>query len=97
MARVAQDPKLRGSVEHYLDHLVRHWESIPELAAEWDDWDEESRLTFVANEGVPSDRLGSLRQWAAQGLLTPEQWRRYEQLERLVAEHRPKLEHLLVT
>ena len=95
MAQVAQDPQLTSRIEHYLDYLINQWEGIPELAAEWHEWDRESRLTFMFNWGVPRDRLHSLRQWREQGLLTPEQGERYDRLMKLVAEHRLTLERLL--
>ena len=95
MAQVAQDPQLRSRIEHYLDYLTNQWEGIPELAAEWEDWDQDSRLTFVLNWGVPADRLHQLQGWAAQGLLTPGQHARYDGLLQLVERNRPTLERLL--
>ena len=68
---------------------------MPLQAQEWDDWDDLSRLTFVVNWPVADDQLHMLNQWAEQGLLTPAQRERYEQLRQLVAEHRPTLERLL--
>jgi hypothetical protein len=40
-------------IDDHLDYLTRTWESLPELAAEWDTWDEESQLTWVVNWGYP--------------------------------------------
>jgi hypothetical protein len=95
VAQVAQDPQLRGRIEHYLEYLTNQWAGIPELAAEWDEWDRESRLTFMFNWGVPADRLHQLKQWAEQDVLTPEQRERYDRLLELVTEHRPTLDRLL--
>ena len=95
MAQVAQDPRLRGRIEHYLEYLSSQWEGVPELAAEWDEWDQDSRLTFILNWGVPADRLHCLTQWAAAGLLTPDQSDRYDRLMRLVEQHGPTLRRLL--
>lgn len=97
MAQVVQNADLRARVEHYLDYVRDQWSGIPDLAAEWADWDEESRVTFVWNWAVPRDRLHQLEQWADQGLLTPEQQARYERLLVLVAEQRPKIERLLAS
>jgi hypothetical protein len=52
-------------------------------------------LTFIFNWGVPADRLAQLHEWAQQGLLTPAQRARYEELLKLVDTHRPTLERLL--
>jgi hypothetical protein len=95
MAQVAQDAQLRYRIEHSLDYLINEWEGIPELAAEWGEWDRESRRTFVFNWPVPADHLHQLQQWAEQDVLTPEQRERYDRLMELVAEHRPTLERLL--
>lgn len=95
MAQVARDPKLRERIDDYLDYLLRTWEAVPETAAEWDQWDDLSRLTFTVDWGVPEDRLYQLQQWAEQNLLTPEQCARYKELLALVAEHRPTLEQML--
>ena len=95
MAQVVPDAERGAWIDDYLEYLIREWESIPGLAAEWDEWDDLSQLTFVVNWGVPADRLAQLHQWAEQGLLTPAQRQRYEQLLQLVAQHRPTLEELL--
>ncbi len=95
MAQVAQEAHVRARIDHYLDYLLAQWEGVPALAAEWSDWDTESRLTFAWNWAVPRDRMHQLEQWATQGVLTPEQCVRYEQLLALVAQNRPTLERLL--
>ena len=95
MAQVAQDLELRQRIEHSLAYLLREWAGLPDLAAEWDEWDEDSKLDFVIDWGVPADRLHQLRQWAEQDLLTLEQWAQYDQLMALVAKHQPILDELL--
>jgi len=92
---VTQSPELRARIDHYLHYLLREWEGIPALAAEWGDWDEDSRLVFDVNWGVPADRLYQLQRRAEQGLLAPEQRARYDELLQLVERHRPLLEELL--
>ena len=96
MAQVAQDPGLRDRIDDYISYLTRKWEAMPELAGEWDEWDELSRLTFACDWGVPADRLHQLERWAEQGLLTAPQRARFDQLLRLVAQHGSVLERLLV-
>jgi hypothetical protein len=95
MAQVRTPAELHAWIEDYLNYLIAEWEDIPSLAAEWDDWDHDSQLTFIVNWGVPADRLHQLRGWAEQGLLTPGQRVRYARLEELVAQHQPTLERLL--
>ena len=95
MAHVTHDMTLCAWIDDYLSYLIRAWAAIPETAAEWDDWDEHSQLVFVINWGVPQDRLHQLKGWAADGLLTPAQCQRYQELLQLIEQHRPTLERLL--
>ena len=95
MAQVVQDDKLRARIEHYLDYLIREWEDVPHLAAEWLEWDEHDQLDFVIEWPIREDRLHQLQHWTEQGLLTPEQYARYEDLLTLVEQHRPMLDRLL--
>jgi hypothetical protein len=95
MAQVTQDPQLQDRIDDYLDYLINSWEGIPQLAAEWAEWDADSQLCFVLNWGVPSDRLAQIRGWAEQGMLTPSQLSHYRKLEGLVAEYQPLLDWML--
>jgi hypothetical protein len=95
MAEVAQDAKLSEWIEDYLDYLFMEWGGIPDLAAEWPEWDDESRLTFALDWPICEDRLQQLHGWAEQGLLTPNQQARHDELLQLVAENRPTLQRLL--
>jgi hypothetical protein len=95
MAQVADRLEVLPRVDRSLDYLFRAWEGVPHLAAEWDDWDEHSRFSFALDWPIREDRLHQLGLWAAQGLLTPAQRARYDDLLALVAAHRPTLERLL--
>ncbi len=95
MAEVAQNAKLSEWIEDFLDYLFREWGGIPDLAAEWDEWDEDSRTDFALDWPICEDRLQQLQGWAEQGLMTPAQQARHEELLKLVAEQRPTLETLL--
>jgi hypothetical protein len=64
MAQVAPDVQVRARVDDYLDYLIRAWRGIPALAAEWEAWDHDSRLTFMIDWGVPDDRLAQVQRWA---------------------------------
>lgn len=97
MAQVAQNPHLRARIEHALAYLRREWQSIPELAAGWDEWDEHSRFVFALDWPIREDSLHQLRQWAKQDLLTPEQRAQYDEVLELVARNRPALGRLLDT
>ena len=88
-------PDIPGRIEHSLAYLRNEWESVPELAAEWHEWDEESRFSFAIDWPLREDWLHQLEQWQRRGLLTPDQQARYESLLALIAAHRPTLERLL--
>jgi hypothetical protein len=88
MAQVVPDAQLLARIDRYLEYLFDRWEQLPEMAAEWDEWDDLSRLTFAVNWGVPADRLAQLRHWADEGLLTPAQQERYDRLLQLVSQNR---------
>lgn len=95
MAQVAHDPKLQGYIEDYLDYLTKTWRGIPLDAREWDEWDEDSRLDYVLDWGVPADRLHSMREWAAEGLLTEGQMVRFRALLELVARYQYLVDAML--
>jgi hypothetical protein len=93
MADIVATPQA-AVIDHVLDYSLRTWCSIPELAEEWDDWDEFSRLTYVVDWPVHAERLADLRRWHAQELMSPGQAERFAELERLVAQHEPTLKRL---
>ena len=95
MAQVKPDTQFANRVNNYLDYLINEWEGVPDLAAEWDEWDEWSKFSFVMDWPIREDRLHQLKEWAEQGLLTPAQRARYDDLLKLVAEHRPTMDKLL--
>jgi|SRR5687767_7420324 hypothetical protein len=95
MAQVRGRSDLGEWVESYLEYLLREWEAVPEVAAEWDDWEEHERLDFVLEWPIREDRWLQLQHWAKDGLLTPAQCARYEALTVLMARHRPTIDRLL--
>lgn len=95
MAQVSNIRTARERIDRYLDNLFREWNSVPELAHEWEESEELDRLDFVIEWPIREDRLGQLAQWAAEGLLTPVQRARYDELLRLVARNRPIMDELL--
>ena len=95
MAQVRRTSDLGEWVESYLTYLLREWEAVPEVAAEWDDWEEHERLDFVLEWPIREDRWLELKRWASQGQLTPVQCARYDALSALIARHRPIIDRLL--
>ncbi len=95
MAQVTSQTDQATRIDRYLDYLCREWEDIPEVAGEWNEWEDHDRLDFVVEWPIREDRLHQLREWLAQGLLTSGQQARYEELLQLIARHRPLLDRLL--
>ena len=82
-------------IDDYLTYLIREWEGIPDLAAEWDEWEDYDQFDFVIEWPIREDRLSQLEQWFELGLFTLEQCALYEELLRLIAQHRATLEYLI--
>jgi hypothetical protein len=86
---------LRDRIDDYLEYLLRQWQAIPTLAAEWAEWDKDSKLSWAVDRGVPEDRLAQVERWAAENRLTPAQQSRYAALRALIDHHGPTLRGLL--
>lgn len=83
------------SIEHILNHSLRAWESLPEVAEEISSWEPDERIDFLYEWTLEEQRLERLRKWArgTPGSMAAER-RRLEELEALVERHRPVIEDL---
>ena len=95
MAQVTHIHTARERIDPYLDYLFAEWQALPEVATEWPEWEDLDQLDFVVEWPIREDRLHQLQGWAAQGLLTPEQQARYDELLQLIACYRPLLDGIL--
>ena len=95
MAQVTLPAATRARIDNYLDYLLGQWRRIPEIAAEWDQWEDYEQFDFVIEWPIREDRLLQLRGWDDEGLLTPEQRARFADLLALIDRHRPTLDRLL--
>lgn len=95
MASVTQQTELATWIDESLDYLAGEWEAIPEIAADWDNWEEYNRLDFVIEWPLREDRFHQLQQWCVDGLLSTIQLRRWQALQELIDRNRPTLERLL--
>ena len=94
MAKVVQDPQLQERIERFLKYALGEWSSVPEYAAEFDSWDWLDQIVFVHEWDIRESAVAELTRYAQEGLLTPDQRTRYEELQSLVARHRPRIEEL---
>jgi hypothetical protein len=95
MASVTQQTDLTRWIDKSLDYLLSNWEAIPNVAAEWDDWDELDRLDFVVEWPLREDRWHQLQRWREAGSLSTHQLKRFVELQCLIERNRPTLERLL--
>ena len=82
-------------IDQLLDHLTEVWESLPEVAGEFDTWSLYERSDFVEEWPLESMRLARLDEYAARGALSAAQATRYAALRELIRHHQPLLERLL--
>lgn len=82
-------------MDDYLVYLKGEWDAVPAIAAEWDEWEDHEQLDFAIEWPIREDRLHQLQQWTNEGLLTPAQRDRFEELLALVNTRRPLIERLL--
>jgi hypothetical protein len=82
-------------IDREFAYLENEWDGIPELAAEWPEWDEHSRFSFAIDWPIREDTLGRLLDREDRGVLDPAHQARLTSLKALIAQHRPTLERLL--
>jgi hypothetical protein len=82
-------------VNQLLDRLTEFWETVPEVAATFEQRSAYEQSDFVEEWPLEAMRLARLEQVAARGPLTPAQAARYGALRELVERHRPLLEQVL--
>jgi hypothetical protein len=92
MAQVA------SSVQQYIDRMLSllewQWERLPEVEAEIGNWDLLEQLDFIEEWPLEEERLKKVEQYCSEGVLTPEQSARYEEVKRLIARNRPIIRRL---
>jgi hypothetical protein len=94
MDQVAAYPFTREQFDHELAAAITDWASLPELAAAWEDWDDDSRLGLLLDWPVIEERTA--RVLALEATLTPGDDRatQLRRLRDLVDQNRPTLARL---
>lgn len=80
--------------ERLLGIAQAEWEGVFKVAAEWDEWDSGSWLTYIVDHDLAEMRLRELERLVEEGVMSPDQLARYEHLKALVAEARPVFDGL---
>ncbi|MDQ2787109.1 MAG: hypothetical protein M3Y58_19130 [Chloroflexota bacterium] len=94
MAQVTNNLTTLDYFERRLATAVGDWEQLPDMAAEWHEWDSDSRMDFLTDWPVTEERTARLL--AMESSLAPDDDRavRLRALRGLVARNRPILEEL---
>jgi hypothetical protein len=95
MAQVIRPPRLKQFVENDLKNLLALWREVPELSAEWPEWDHNSRIDFIIQWPIDRERLCRVIDAAAAGLLDERQQRDWLELQQLIETHRAAVEWML--
>jgi len=95
MAQVVRMPKLEKFVTKDLENLLAFWRTVPEMAAEWPEWDEMSRSDFVIQWPIERAALSRLKKAAKAGMLDERQQRDWQELQQLIETHRATVEQML--
>jgi hypothetical protein len=96
MAQQAVDQQLYERIEQTLDYQWGQWGDLSWWVERWPEMDMIDKEVFqIEWSGITEYRLTELQRWAKEGLLTPEQSTRYNELARLIDERRPVLQALL--
>lgn len=95
MAQVVRDHESGRILNHRLERLLRFWRAVPELAAEWPEWDENSRLDLIHQWPTTRGTLWRVSEAWNAGLLDERQQRDWQELQQLIETHRVTVEQML--
>jgi hypothetical protein len=95
MAQVVWVPKLERIVEKDLENLLAFWRTVPEQAADWPEWEHNSRIDFIVEWPIEREALARLKQAVKVGMLDERQQRDWQELQQLIETHRATVEWML--
>jgi broad specificity phosphatase PhoE len=95
MAQVVRLPDFNQFVDHDLDRLLKHWRTVPELADEWPEWDEYSRVDYIIEWPIMRETFVRVAKAAKAGILNERQQRDWQELQQLIETHRATMEWML--
>lgn len=90
-------PEIRESIDWYLDGLARKWDESLDVMRCWDELDSLDQDVFDVEWPLTLDYLGRLREYRQQYPFSPEQERRFQELEQSLYAHEPELEAIFGT
>ena len=95
MAQVARLRRPASLIDRDLARLSGFWRAVPELEAEWPEWDEFSRLNVIHDWPIERETLQRVVDASAAGLLNERQQSQWLELSRLIETHRATVEQML--
>src|SRR5438067_12167636 len=95
MAQVSPRQDSGSFLDDDLERLLSVWASVPELPAEWPEWDENTRLDLIHQRPITREQFQRVSDASTAGLLTEHQDRKWLKLSRLVAANRAAMEEML--
>ena len=95
MAQVVWMRPPKRHVQKDLEYLLRFWRGVPELAEEWPEWDEHSRLNIIHDWPIKRGALSRLKKAAKAGVLDERQQPDWQELLQLIEAHRDTVEQML--
>jgi hypothetical protein len=95
MAQVARVHRPARLIDKDLARLLGFWRAVPELEAEWPEWDENSRLNVIHDWPIERETLQRVVDASAAGLLNERQQCEWLELSRLIETYRDTVEQML--
>jgi hypothetical protein len=95
MAQVARVVRPTRLIDKDLTNLLGFWRAVPELEAEWPEWDECSRLNVIHDWPIERETLQRVVDAASAGLLNARQQNDWLELSRLIEVYRDAVERML--
>ena len=95
MAQVVRQPRSPSLIDKDLANLLGFWRAVPELQAEWPEWDQNSRLDLIHDWPIERETLQRVQDASRCGLLNKRQQREWLELARLIETHRETVEAML--
>jgi hypothetical protein len=95
MAQVARAHRPARLIDKDLARLLGFWRAVPELEADWPEWDELSRLNVIHTWPIERQTFQRVVDASAAGLLNERQLRDWQELRRLIKTHRKAVEQML--
>jgi hypothetical protein len=95
MAQVAREHRSARLINKDLENLLAFWRTVPEQAAEWPEWDHDSRLDFIIEWPIERETLLRVKAAAKAGVLDERQQQDWQELQQLIETHRATVEWML--